>query len=275
MAVSAQSAKDQSSPAKVHVVDMRGRGHARAGTYGYQGDRLVTGWHRHELHQLEYALHGVVEVETATARYLLPSQQAIWIPAGLEHETTIGTSVRTISVFFDPSMITEANDRARILAVTPLLRELMLHASRWPITRTHPDPVGDRYFRTLADLVCEALDDERPLCLPTSAHPIVAAAMTYTLHHLATATAVTASAAAHVSERTLRRLFETEVGLSWRTYLRQARLLRAMTLLAQPSLAVVEIATLVGFESVSSFTRAFVERCGETPTAYRRRFRSA
>ena len=44
---------------------------------------LVTGWHVHDVHQIEYAIGGVVEVETAAGHYLLPPQQAAWIPAGL------------------------------------------------------------------------------------------------------------------------------------------------------------------------------------------------
>ena len=40
------------------------------------------------------------------------------------------------------------------------------------------------FFRTLANLVAEALDHEAPLSLPTSEHPIVAAAMAYTKEHL-------------------------------------------------------------------------------------------
>ena len=58
----------------------------RAGTYSLElGDEVMTGWHSHEFHQLEYALEGVAEVETVTARYLLPPRQALWIPAGVEH----------------------------------------------------------------------------------------------------------------------------------------------------------------------------------------------
>ena len=50
----------------------------------------------------------------------------------------------------------------------------------------------------------------------------------------------------------------------------QARLLRAMTLLAEPRPSVLEVAMTVGFESLSSFNRAFRQGTGETPSAYRR-----
>ena len=39
-----------------------------AGTYAFEvGEEIVTGWHVHDLHQLEYAFEGVAQVETATA----------------------------------------------------------------------------------------------------------------------------------------------------------------------------------------------------------------
>jgi AraC-like ligand binding domain len=47
------------------------------------GERLVTGWHWHDVHEIEYACRGMVEVKTQAGHYLLPPHQAAWIPAGL------------------------------------------------------------------------------------------------------------------------------------------------------------------------------------------------
>ncbi len=257
------------------VIELRRGGRALGGSYLYEGEGLITGWHSHEVHQIEYAIGGVVEVETASAHYLLPPQQAAWIPAGLEHQATMAPAVRTVAVMFDAQMIPGGGDRARILAVSPLIREMMIYALRWPIDRdvgSAPDEkVSNSFFRTLADLVVEALDHEAPLSLPTSEHAIVAAAMDYTKEHLQSVTADQVSRAVAVSERTLRRLFHDELGLSWRTYLLHARMLRAMAMLASPGQAVQETSTAIGFESVSSFTRAFTQFSGETPSTYRKR----
>ena len=38
-------------------------------------------WHAHGGDQLLYAVRGSLHLETATARFLLPPQRAIWIPA--------------------------------------------------------------------------------------------------------------------------------------------------------------------------------------------------
>jgi len=52
--------------------------------------------------------------------------------------------------------------------------------------------------------------------------------MAYTKDHLDSVTSEEVSRAVAVSERTLRRLFQLKLGLSWRTYLLHARMLRAM-----------------------------------------------
>ncbi len=128
MAVSAGAANKVTKPARIGHGDVRGCSPVLSGTYPFEiGDELITGWHHHDLHQLEYAFEGVAQVETASARYLLPPQQAIWIPAGTDHCTTL-TRVRTVSAFFDPALEVQAGERVRVLAVPAVIREMLLHA---------------------------------------------------------------------------------------------------------------------------------------------------
>ncbi len=56
---------------------MRGGTRVRAGAFAYEGGDLDTGWHSHDLHQIEYAFQGVADVETRAAHYLLPPQQQL------------------------------------------------------------------------------------------------------------------------------------------------------------------------------------------------------
>jgi AraC-like DNA-binding protein len=270
MAVSAQSDKILPLSANSDLVDMRAGSRQTAGSYTYEGDELVSTWHAHDLHQLEYAFHGTVEVETATAHFLLPPQQAAWIPSGVEHRTTIRTTVRTISVFFESALVADPGERVRIVAVPPVLREMMIYSGRWPIDRSVSDPVGDAYFVALGRLVSEALDSESPLFLPASSDPVLAAALAWTREHLPTATMGDVARHVGLSERSLRRHFGAGLGMSWRSYVVQARLLRAMALLAEPGPSVLHVAGAVGFESLSSFNRAFRERTGVTPSTYRK-----
>lgn len=256
------------------MVDLRAERSMRSGTYLYDGPDLVTHWHSHNLHEIEYAFRGVVEIETATGHYLLPPQQAAWIPAGLNHRTTL-KRVRSVAVFFDPPMVQGANDRVRILAVPAVLREMYIYGLRWSIERATTDAVAESFFEALAHLTRDALDHAAPLCLPTTEDPVVRAAMEYTRSRLAAVTLEDVCSAVGVSPRSLRRQFAAVAGMSWSQYLLAARLLRAMALLSEPRRTVLQVATEVGFESLSTFTRAFGRLVKETPSAYRKRVLAA
>jgi len=272
MTVSAQSDTFDADPATSPAFDLRRDPSVRAGTFEWRGPELCTGWHRHPYHQVEYALEGVVEVGTPAGRYLLPPQQAVWIPAGLPHVSTL-REVHSVSLFLDPALAPSPDDRARILAAAPVIREMLVHGLRWPIERTGSDPRADAYFEVLASLVLEWLDRELPLHLPTTADPLLAAVAAYVDEHLASASSASVCRAVGLSERTLRRRCGEAFGMPWNVYLVQCRMLRAASMLAATDSSVVDVATAVGFESASSFARAFRRWMGETPSSYRRQMR--
>lgn len=272
MTVPADPAKDQVRTATTGPVDLRENRPWAGGSHVYDGgERLVTGWHFHDVHEIEYACRGMVEVNTQAGHYLLPPHQAAWIPAGLHHQTTLHVGAQTLAVLFEPGLVPVAGDRVRIIAVSALLREMMLYSVRWPISRTESRAEADSFFHTLGYVVAEALDDERPLHLPVSADPVVTAVTDYTRAHLDHVTVSDVTRAVGVSERTLRRIFRTHLGLSWRSYLLRARILRSMALLAQPDRSVLEVSIAVGFDDAGAFARSFARHCGETPSAYKRR----
>jgi AraC-like DNA-binding protein len=243
-----------------------------AGTFAYDGPNLVTDWHAHDLHQLEYAFKGTIEVETDAVHYFLPPQQAAWIPAGLLHRSTL-SHFRTVSVFFAPHMVPDNEGRARILAAAPVIREMILYGARWPISRPTSNQSADSFFAALALLVLDWLEHETPLSLPTAKDPLLRAVMDYTSANLATVTLADVCRTVGVSERTLRRAFPAATGMTWRRFLFESRLLRSMALLAEPGPTILDIATAVGLEG-SSFARAFRRHTGESPSAYRRRVAS-
>jgi AraC-like DNA-binding protein len=276
MTVPADSAKDQVQAATTGLVDLRESGRWAGGSALYDGgEQLITGWHFHDVHEIEYACRGIVEVRTSVGHYLLPPHQAAWIPAGLHHQTTLDAEAQTLAVLFEPSLIPAPGDRVRIIAVSALLREMMLYSVRWPISRAESGPGADSFFHALGHVVAEALEDERPLSLPVSADPVVAAATDYTRAHLDHVTVTDVTRAAGVSERTLRRKFHIHLGLSWRSYLLRARVLRSMALLAQPDRSVLEVSIAVGFDDPGAFARSFAAHCGETPSSYKRRISGA
>ncbi len=74
-----------------------------------------------------------------------------------------------------------------------------------------------------------------------------------------------------VTERHLRRLFDTEFGVSVHEYAQTQKLLLAKRLLTDTTLTVTEVALAAGFGSVRRFNDVLKDRYGLTPLAMRRR----
>jgi len=74
----------------------------------------------------------------------------------------------------------------------------------------------------------------------------------------------------HMDRTTLFRKLKDEAGQSPDDYLREARMQRAAELLKRRAGNVAEVAEAVGFASVSSFSRRFRERFGQTPASFSR-----
>lgn len=242
--------------------------HALAGAFTQDEFDLDSPWHHHKMHQLQYAFEGSIEVEDKSRRNLLPRTLAAWIPAGVSHRTSLHR-VRSGCILFAPDLVANPGDRVRIVTVSPLMREMIVGAMRWQIGQPL-DAVGESYFKALAHLCNEWIRDEAPLSLPTTDDTALRAAMDYTRKRVASVTLASASAAANLSERTLRRRFQSKVGMSFEEYRRRARLLVAVEQLANTRQPIGRIAMTLGYESQSAFSKAFGTLLGANPSAFRR-----
>ncbi|WP_426735349.1 AraC family transcriptional regulator [Myxococcus faecalis] len=230
-------------------------------------------WHSHRRHQLLYAASGALHLEVAEAQWLLPPQRAAWLAAGTRHRVRTTQPATLCTVYLKPSRVPSApSGDCRVFVLPPLAREMLLHSTRWGPERSPRDPVAESFFSTLAHLLSEWSAEPRDWRLPRARTPELERAMAYTLAHLpGPVTLAGAAKAAGLSQRTLARRFDDEAGTSWRRFLHDARMLRAMELLAEDGARVTQTAYAVGFESLAAFTHAFTAFTGERPRDFRQR----
>lgn len=233
------------------------------------GRQIFYDWHTHAYHQLIYAAGGPTQIETERGRHVLPHGRAAWIPAMTRHRTLI-TASEGASLYFSPETVQDVSSRVRILVGNPLMREMILFATRWPLGASETDPLAQSFMRTLALLCGDWLEIELALFLPSSAHPAIGRAMDYAAADLAGATQAGAAAAAALSERSFRRLFPQEAGVGWQAWLGQARIQMAMGLLIEGR-RVTDVAADVGYASLSAFAKTFAQLTGEAPAQFRQR----
>jgi transcriptional regulator GlxA family with amidase domain len=72
------------------------------------------------------------------------------------------------------------------------------------------------------------------------------------------------------SERSLLRLFQDDIKMSYAQYLKTLRAIRAIELLTTTNLAINEVAFQVGYDSFPTFSNTFLEIVGVRPKVYRR-----
>jgi AraC-like DNA-binding protein len=231
---------------------------------GYPSGTLLER-HAHAWAQLVYGSTGVMTVETDHGTWVVPAQRGVWIPAETGHSIAVAGWVSMRTVYIAPDLTAALPQRCAVLAIPPLLRELILHAvERGPLRR---DCAEDR---RLVDFLLDQLRvlPVEPLELPMPTDP---RALRIALHLRADPGATepvhTLSRAAGASRRTLERLFLRETGMSFGRWRQQARLLHAMRLLARGD-AVTSIAMDVGYQSPSAFITAFSGVLGTTPGRY-------
>lgn len=234
---------------------------------------LDSHWHFHDMHQLFFTFEGAIEIEAVDGRHLISQQLAAWIPAQAAHRASLhGTP--SVSIFFTGEMIADAGERIRSLIVTPLMREMMRETARWPLHGPET-PVREAFYAALAALCEEWIESqETGLFLPACDDPRLQRALDYTAQH-ADAKLAEVCAVAGMSERSLRRHFRAETGLTWEAYRQRSRLLQAIALLSQSDAPIIEIAAQCGFESPSAFAKAFRAAMGEAPSDYRSRMTHA
>lgn len=225
-------------------------------------------WHHHDMHQLQYAFEGAMEVEDEHGRHLLPRSLAAWIPARTRHRNSLHR-IRSVSVALAPHLVRDVGAGVRIVRVSPLLREMCAEAVRWPLNRPL-DATGRAFFVAFARL-CEGwIADRAALTLPTTTDPALEKVLSLVRADPAGSRMIDALRHAGLSERTLRRRCMAHLGMGWDEYRRRARLLASLEALTETGHSIANIAASVGFESQSAYARAFREFTGQTPHTFRR-----
>ncbi len=222
--------------------------------------------HRHRRAQLLYGATGTMQVDTADGSWTIPPQRAVLIPPQTDHEVRMH-GVSTRSLYLEPVAVPWFPVSCQVVAVSPLLRELLIAAVDLPVERT---PHGRE--SALVTLLLHEIEAVSPLPfgLPMPADEALRARCE------AFAASPGIGVAPHewamglgVSTRTFVRHFKTQTGLTFQQWRQRACLVHAIRLLTSGH-SVTHTAAALGYSSPAAFTAMFVKNAGSTPDALRR-----
>jgi len=228
-------------------------------------DGTVIARHRHDHAQLVYAARGLMRVETAVGTWIVPPQRAVWIPAGIVHGVTCVGVVAMRTVYVATDAAPWLADACQVMAVSPLLRALVMAAMAVPRAYALDGPEARLMAVLLDHLRAEPL---RRLHLPMPQDRRLAVVTAGLVADPADARPLEGWArVAGASPRTLARLFRAETGLSFRAWRQQLRLHEALARLTAGE-SVTAVAFAVGYDSPSAFIAMFRRAMGVTPSRY-------
>ncbi|MCQ4160721.1 helix-turn-helix transcriptional regulator [Roseomonas sp. GC11] len=226
------------------------------------GDGGATPRHAHRRVQLIYASQGVMRITTDAAAFVVPPGRALWVPAGLPHAVATQGMVAMRALFLREDAARLGPSGVAVLAVSPLLRELILAACEEP---PEWDPAGRAGH--LAALILDEIARAPTLPLgvpwPRDAR-LRRLAMALQADPASPLTLEGWAAEVGASPRTLARHFRAETGMSFGAWRQHWRLAEAAALLAQ-GLPPAQVAARVGYASAPAFGAAYRAAFGVTP----------
>jgi AraC-like DNA-binding protein len=221
--------------------------------------------HTHRRAQLILTIRGLVTCEVAKGMWMVPPQTALWIPGGMEHSVRAVGDVEIHVLFAEPEVARDFPPECCTIAITPLLRELVIAVSRLPPLYNLDGPLG-RLVHVMLDQFVDAPIEDLHLPLP----------MDRRLRGIADALIADPSDRATIgewarrvamSERTLYRRILKETRMSFSRWRQQFQIMFALERLTEGR-AVQIVAFDLGYESASAFITMFRKALGQPPAQY-------
>ena len=221
--------------------------------------------HAHSRSQLLYASSGVMTVSTEIGMWVVPPLRAVWVPAYTRHQIEVSGTLSMRTLYFDPLYYSGPSDRCCVIAVSPLLKELILYAVDLP--RLYP--LGGQEERALSVILDQISNmSTAPLDLQIPVDERLRKIYEYLSKNPGdNRTLEDWGKEVGATGRTLSRHFRLETGMSFVQWRQQIRILEALKRLGKKE-SVTIVAIELGYDSPSAFIAMFKKALGKTPGQY-------
>lgn len=235
--------------------------------------KIETKIHEHKKGQLLFAEGGIIHVFVNDKHWYLPARCFMWIPANVKHKIlTFSQNVDLYNFYFK---MTEEDlpfyEDTDIYYAGELLREMILYTNDWHGKITAETPLPYHFIQAIKALLPELQKSRLP---ETIQHPFpkdkklleISSFLSKNIDQNYTIEQVAKEFG--LSTRTLSRKFRDNMGMSYVRFLRSIRITKSLELIAQNQYNMYEVAMMVGYGSLSSFSTVFHKITGIRPTEY-------
>ncbi|MDQ1082779.1 MULTISPECIES: AraC family transcriptional regulator [Microbacterium] len=228
-----------------------------------RGARPLSPPHAHADAMLAWCYRGTVWVHLRDAMWQLAPGQGIWVPPGVPHTAHHEQDSVGCYTYLPASAATAPTDGIRRVLVPRAVQEMLLHLG------INDMPTGPRVriqsvlIEMLQQPIPDALADRGEVPLPTDDR--VRALAQSVLDDPGDPRSVAELCAAHgLHERTVMRIFQSDVGMSFGKWRTGVRLTLGARLIVD-GMPIGAAAHRCGYATTSAFSASFKERFGITP----------
>lgn len=228
-------------------------------------ERAELAMHTHRQAQLAIVLRGAMTCEVPGALWAAPLQGGLWIPSGMPHSNRVTPNGRVCFLFVQAARLPAMPRQCCQIAVSPLLRELVLYLAGLPKGRQR-GAEAERLRAVLLDQLGRAPTET--LHLPISDEPRLRRLIDAMIDNPSNRqTAAQWAATLAMSERTLTRLVLAETGMPFGRWRQQLHLIVALQRLSM-GVSVQQVSGELGYETVSAFILMFRKALGQPPRRF-------
>lgn len=220
-----------------------------------------------DLGRLIFVEKGVIHIKVVGKQLLVPPGYCAWIPANTQHEIWANTNdVFLRNVYFESSFCKDPCFHfMAIFNCSNLYSSMIRHTLKWS-GLVEEDDSELTFTRVLRQMMPEEMKSAFAVSLPSTDHPQLQEVLTYIHDNYENSVKVNDLAkVSNMSLRSLQRLFNTETGISFSSYVKLIRIIKAVELLSTTKMRISEVAWDVGYNSIPTFTNTFKELTGQRP----------
>jgi len=226
--------------------------------------------HQHNKAQLLLVYGGIAYLQTDEKDYYIPSNHYIWIPKNYQHNLMFNTKdLYIINIYFPDEGAGGFYDELGIYPVSKLLAEMLSFSEKW-----HGDYCKGtwefEFLLTLKNILSKENLKKFSIQLPTTDDQRLNAIIDSFKNRLnENLTLESTAKQSGMSVRSLTRLFQTKLHITFIQYLKMLRIIRAMELIKDTDLNMTEITYEVGYSNISAFSNNFQQLTNMRPTQFK------
>jgi len=231
--------------------------------------------HRHTKGQLSYVEGGVAYVTIDRKTYVVPARHYLWIPRNMPHILRVSHSATVLrSLFFYPAgdLKNDFYNRLGIYPANELLIQMINYSERWDGRHVDKKEENFSFFVTLKNLLPDFGHTPLSLVLPLTEDERLLRIIRYLHQHIDKPLSLyDVSVEFNMSERSISRLFQTNMHISFLQYLKTLRVIKAIELILKTNKTLSEIAFSLGYETLGGFSNTFHKFTNLRPSDLRKR----